>query len=195
MRITAAIRAHKGRSLAAALALVALGAAGIYWFGPQYLFIDRRVNEAPPGAGIGTQPADASPGGAGASGGGDETAGGTASGAVRLAAGEFRGLEHDSSGGALVIELPDGSRFLRLEDLNTSNGPDLRVYLSDAPAQDDSHVYDDGAFVDLGALKGNIGSSNYEIPASVDLSTFRSAVVWCRRFSVGFAVAPLDPAG
>jgi hypothetical protein len=65
------------------------------------------------------------------------------------------------------------------------------VYLSDASASDDWYVYDDGEFVDLGALKGNMGSSNYEIPRTVDLSRFRSAVVWCRRFSVGFAVAPL----
>jgi hypothetical protein len=68
------------------------------------------------------------------------------------------------------------------------------VYLSDRPASDDWFVYDDGRFVDLGPLKGNLGSSNYEIPREVDLSEYRSAVVWCRRFSVGFAVAPLDPA-
>jgi hypothetical protein len=47
--------------------------------------------------------------------------------------------------------------------------------------------------LDLGALKGNLGSSNYEIPANVDLSSFETAVIWCRRFSVGFGVAPLDP--
>ena len=54
-------------------------------------------------------------------------------------------------------------------------------------------MYDDGEFVDLGGLKGNMGSSNYEIPDEVDLSKFKSAVVWCRRFSVGFAAAPLEP--
>jgi len=50
----------------------------------------------------------------------------------------------------------------------------------------------DDAFVDLGGLKGNLGSSNYLIPAGTDLSGFRSAVIWCRRFSVGFGVAPLN---
>jgi hypothetical protein len=48
--------------------------------------------------------------------------------------------------------------------------------------------------VDLGALKGNLGSSNYEIPSELDLEGFRTAVIWCRRFSVGFGVAPLEPA-
>jgi hypothetical protein len=114
------------------------------------------------------------------------------SGSVTLAQGEFSSLEHTTTGAAVVLELEDGSRFLRLDDLDTSNGPDLRVYLSSVPAQDDWYVYDDGDFVDLGALRGNIGSSNYAIPADVDLSRFESAVVWCRRFSVGFGVAPLD---
>jgi hypothetical protein len=165
-------------------------AFAVYWFGPQYLFIDRRVDEALPApaeAGAGatptgvTQPDD---------GQGERDA---AASPVTLARGDFRSLEHESSGAALVVEV-GGSRFLRLEDLRTSNGPDLRVYLSDQPASDDWFVYDDGEFVDLGALKGNIGSSNYRIPRDVDLSGFRSAVVWCRRFAVGFAVAPLDPA-
>ena len=30
-------------------------------------------------------------------------------------------------------------------------------------------------------------------PAGTDLSAFKSAVIWCRRFAVGFGVAPLQP--
>jgi hypothetical protein len=112
---------------------------------------------------------------------------------VTLAEGPFSSLEHQTTGTALVVELEDGTRFLRLEGLETSNGPDLRVYLSDQPVSDDWFVYDDGAFVDLGGLKGNLGSSNYQIPSDVDLGDYRTAVIWCRRFSVGFGVAPLDP--
>ena len=48
-------------------------------------------------------------------------------------------------------------------------------------------------FIDLGALKGNRGSQNYAIPAGTDLAAFKSAVIWCRRFAVGFGVAPLSP--
>jgi hypothetical protein len=103
----------------------------------------------------------------------------------------FRTLEHDTSGEAVLLELADGRRFLRFEDFETSNGPDLRVYLSEIPAGDDWFAYGE-RFVDLGPLKGNIGDQNYEIPAGVELSRFRSAVIWCRQFSVGFGVAPLD---
>lgn len=172
MGIRAAVRRHPSRAGALALVLGVTGAFAIYWFGPQYLFIDRRIDEAIPTV---ASPVDFP----------------SRAGPVILAEGEFVGLEHDSSGRAAILELLDGSRYLRLEELDTSNGPDLRVYLSDPPASDDWYVYDDGEFVDLGALKGNMGSSNYEIPAGVDLSGYKSAVVWCRRFSVGFAVAPL----
>ncbi|MFN2488529.1 MAG: DM13 domain-containing protein [Actinomycetota bacterium] len=107
-----------------------------------------------------------------------------------LAAGEFRALEHETSGRAVILESGPGRTFLRLQDLQTSNGPDLRVYLSEIPASDDWNAYGE-RFVDLGALKGNVGDQNYALPSDLDLSHYRSAVIWCRRFTVGFGVAPL----
>lgn len=46
-------------------------------------------------------------------------------------------------------------------------------------------------FVDLVPLKGNIGDQNYQIPSGVDLSQYQAVTVWCSRFSVNFATAPL----
>ena len=54
----------------------------------------------------------------------------------------------------------------------------------------DSGDYDND-FIDLGDLKGNIGSQNYEIDATVDLSEYQSVVVWCVRFGVAFGAASL----
>src|SRR6266508_1256413 len=111
--------------------------------------------------------------------------------ATVLASGEFRSLEPGTSGRAVVLELADGSRVLRFEALDTSNGPDLHVYLSEVAAGDDARGHGEG-FVDLGKLKGNKGNQNYAIPTEVDLARYRSAVIWCKRFAVGFGVAPLD---
>lgn len=88
---------------------------------------------------------------------------------------------HSGTGDATV--LTDGvQRFLRFEEnFETDNGPDLNVYLR----------ADDGSFVDLGDLKGNIGSQNYEIPAEVDLARFHTVDVWCVRFGVSFTTAAL----
>lgn len=189
------IRRHPRRWGTALIVAAALIAFGLYWFAPWNLVIDRRVDEAVPVAGA------SGPAGEGgeATGGvvDDPTGGGVVddpgagAGPVTLAGGDFQGLEHATAGTALIVELEDGSRFLRLEDLDTTNGPDLRVVVTDQPPSDDWHVWDDGELVDLGPLKGNIGSSNYEIPPDLDLARFRTAVIWCRRFSVGFGVAPL----
>ena len=190
-RVRSSIRRHPGRAGAAALVLVGLGVLALYWFAPWNLFIDRRVDEAVPG--VAAPPGVTTP--IGATGATDPTnePARVAAEPVELALGEFASLEHTTTGTALVLELDDGRRFLRLQGLETSNGPDLRVYLSSVPASDDWYVYDDEEFVDLGGLKGNLGSSNYAIPANVNLADFETAVVWCRRFSVGFGVAPLDP--
>ena len=177
------IRRHPGRTAMITLVLAVVGGFALYWFAPWNLFIDRRVDEALPGA------LEQVPAATGPADGPTEL---SSDGPMTLAQGSFAGLEHATTGTALVIELEDGRRFLRLDGLETSSGPDLRVILTDQPLSDDWDVWDDGELVDLGPLKGNIGSSNYEISPSVDLGVFETAVIWCRRFSVGFGVAPLE---
>ncbi len=151
----------------------------LVWFQPQKLFIEQTVDEAFP------QSMSAMTRG--------DVADGTAGDGAILAEGGFQRLEHPTSGSASIVELSDGSRYLRFEDLDTSNGPDLRVYLSEIPASDDWYAYG-RRFIDLGALKGNRGNQNYALPTDVDLERYKSAVIWCRRFAVGFGVAPLEEA-
>ena len=159
------------------VAVVAV-AFGVYWFGPQKLFVDERVSEALPSAAPAAEEPAAEP----------PTEVGDP---VVLAQGEVRSLAHDASGTALLLELGDGSRVLRFEDLDVLNGPDLKVYLSTAPSSAEGNAFDDD-YVSLGPLKGNVGDQNYELAGDLDVSMYRSAVVWCERFSVGFAVAPID---
>lgn len=96
------------------------------------------------------------------------------------------------TGGATVYELDDGSVTLRLEPFESSNGPDLYVYLTAADHADDDDALD-ADHVDLGVLRGNIGNQNYEVPDGVDLDTYDTVVIWCRRFSVSFGAADLAP--
>ena len=103
--------------------------------------------------------------------------------------GEVSGADdfHFGEGTALLIETGPGQYVLRFEEFSVRNGPDLFVYLSPG-----AEGYEDGA-INLGELKATDGAFNYEIPADVDISQFRSAVVWCKRFAVEFASAPLEP--
>ena len=91
---------------------------------------------------------------------------------------------HKAEGIVKVINLADGRTFLRLENLKTTNGPDLYVYLS--VGKDPSDI------VNLGRLKGNIGNQNYEIPAGTDLSKYDTVLIWCKAFSTLFGSAKLS---
>jgi hypothetical protein len=183
MRIRSTIAAHPIAVAVGAIAGVGAIAFVLAFFEPQALFIDDEVSEAVPTV-------------AGATGqGGSErgAAGGSEKGGTEVTAeGSFVGIEGHSAGGtAQVLDLPDDSRFLRFEeDFDVTNGPDLKVYLSAAPQDAPGDALDD-EFVDLGDLKGNIGSQNYELPAEVDIDRYRTTIVWCKRFSVGFATAQL----
>ena len=100
---------------------------------------------------------------------------------------------HKGTGTATLFALPDGQHILRFEDFEVQNGPDLFVYLSGHPApRDSSQLHEGGAF-EVGRLKGNIGNQNYTLPADLDLSPYKSVVIYCKRFSVVFSTAELAP--
>lgn len=113
------------------------------------------------------------------------------SGNVEVATGQFRAIAHPGSGTASVVELPSGARRLTLTDFETDNGPDLRVYLSTGDPAKGEQL---GDFEDLGALKGNVGDQQYDIPRAIDHNRLSNVVIWCRAFSVGFTSAVLDTA-
>lgn len=123
--------------------------------------------------------------------------GSTASAAepVEIAAGSFHSNAHETKGRATIYRLDDGRRVLRLTQFKTSNGPDVRVYLVAAADVQKEDAAKKAGIVDLGALKGNVGDQNYDIPAGLDLSKYRAVSIWCRRFSVNFGAAPLADAG
>lgn len=108
-----------------------------------------------------------------------------------LATGDFEDAEHATTGTAHLIELADGSRFVRLAGLASSDGPDLHVWLSDRPSGGEWGSYDDGRHLALGELKATHGNQNYEIPGDADLRGMRSVVIWCDRFNVAFGTAPV----
>jgi hypothetical protein len=174
-RVTRFIKRHRVLAAGAALAGIATAAFVVAYFEPQALLIDDEVDEALPMAAAPRQ---------------GETAAARAERPETVSESEFRGLDHDATGQALIVE-SGGRRYLRFEDLEVENGPDLKVYLSEAASTGEGDQFVDEGYVSLGDLKGNIGNQNYELGDDIDLARFRSAVIWCERFGVGFAVAPI----
>ena len=107
---------------------------------------------------------------------------------VLLARGRFESVAHSARGVATTVRRAAGGDVLTLTSFEVDNGPDLRVYLVAGPARDEGEVDD---FKDLGALKGNKGNQQYDVPPGVDLERYTTVVIWCRAFSVNFARAPL----
>jgi hypothetical protein len=107
---------------------------------------------------------------------------------VLLGRGRFEPVAHSVNGTATTIRTAGGRRVLTLTSFEVDNGPDLRVYLVAGPARDEAEVED---YEDLGALKGNRGNQQYDLPRDLDLDRYTTVVIWCRAFSVNFARAPL----
>jgi hypothetical protein len=110
---------------------------------------------------------------------------------VRVSSGEFHAVVHPGTGDAHVYRLEDGSHALRLENLDIFNGPALYVYAVAADDANDSDTVLKAGFLDLGPLKGNQGNQTYQLPVGFDPAKYRAISVWCERFSVNFATAPL----
>jgi hypothetical protein len=145
----------------ASLIAVPLLGLGWYAFRPELAFINASVKESAPTT--------------------------TGQNIVHLAEGSFTGYAHQTTGTAHVLQT-GAAQALRLENLNTSNGPDVHVYLVKG---NDPKGINDGTFIDLGTLKGNIGDQNYAIPAGTNLSEYGAVSIWCKRFSVNFGGAAL----
>lgn len=179
------IRLSRRAAVAALVVSVPAAGIGLYLFQPWKTFTDTVVNEALPAAASPSEKDEPST---------RESAVSAAppAGPENLAEGRFVTHEHATSGTVHAIRLADRSQVLRLEDLRTSEGPDVWIYLSPRNTDKVKTGLGEDA-VALGKLKGNLGNQNYAIPAGTDLSEFRSAVIWCKRFSVSFGAADLSP--
>lgn len=188
-------RVVAGTALAAAAVVAAVA---LPLFQPWRLFTDKVVDEALPGTGP-ISMTTSSPAPPTISGGPVPAPSKTSPQASRSTpvverSGNFVSHEHHTEGAAAIVRLPDGNKILRLTGLDTSDGPDLEVWLSDAEVIEGKagwHVFDDGRYRSLGQLKGNKGNQNYAVPADVDLTEFRSVSIWCNRFNVSFGAAEL----
>ncbi|WP_432900521.1 DM13 domain-containing protein [Micromonospora matsumotoense] len=197
-----------------AVAVLGVGVAfGLYWFQPWKVVTDNQVDEQlaeVDAAPAGTTPADTP--GTGATGAtpagttpttptagtGTPASSPTSTRPVVVSRGEFVSHEHDTAGTARIVRTAGGGHRLELVGLDTSNGPDLKVWLTDQPVRTGRAgwgVFDDGRRVELGRLKGNKGDQAYAIPSGTDLAGLNSVAIWCQRFAVSFGAAPLVPVG
>jgi Electron transfer DM13 len=149
--------------------LVFLFLACAWWaFRPEKLFMNQTVNEAAPFAST-SEPRP-------------------------IFTGRLNGKIHPTSGRATIYKADDGSRYLRLTDFMTSNGPDVHVVLlrADDKQLEQEVVKGELDLVELGTLKGNHGDQNYDLPATTDLNQYQAVAIYCERFHALFGLAKLE---
>lgn len=139
-----------------------------YAFRPERLVVNQQVDEAMPAAQ-------------------------GSSAAQPLESGHFYSILHPTEGNATIYQMGDGTRFLRLTNFRTSNGPDVHVYMVASDDAKDAETVKNAGFIDLGSLKGNIGDQNYTLGSDLDLTKYRAVSIWCKRFAVNFGAAALKP--
>jgi hypothetical protein len=188
MRVRGLMRSRLFWVVGAAVAVLLLYLAFAV-FGVQTLLYDREVNED--FAAIAPAAEEQAPPDSTSSAAPEQAAGSATVVPVRVSSGEFHAVAHPGTGDAIVYRLEDGSHVLRLENLDIFNGPALYVYAVAADDANDNATVLDAGFLDLGPLKGNQGNQTYELPPDFDPEKHRSVSVWCERFSVNFATAPL----
>jgi hypothetical protein len=97
--------------------------------------------------------------------------------------GNFMNGPSGSVSGQAKIFLKGGKYILALESFKTTNGPDLKVYLSKAATPE--------SFISLGDLQSTNGNQLYNIPGSTDFDQYKYALIHCEKFNHLFGSAAL----
>jgi len=114
-----------------------------------------------------------------------------------VSSGSFASGEHSTQGTARIIA-QSGKFFLELDQgfKTSSKGPDLVVLLHRSSnvlgsTKPPSYPLKSGDYVFLASLRNFSGAQRYAIPETVNLASYKSAVIWCRKFNATFGAANL----
>lgn len=97
--------------------------------------------------------------------------------------GTFINGPYGAVSGSARIYLQNNQHILALENFNSSNGPDLHVYIS-KEAQPVTYI-------DLGRLQSVSGNQQYPLTGTVNFSEYKYALIHCQRYNHLFGSAEL----
>lgn len=97
--------------------------------------------------------------------------------------GTFMGIGSEQVSGQAKIYLQKDKFYLALENFSTSNGPDLKVYLSYQAEPDN--------FIKLGDLKSTNGNQVYDIAGMPDFTKYKYVLIHCEKFNHLYGSAQL----
>ncbi len=100
--------------------------------------------------------------------------------------GSFTAVGNHRVSGGFEVVTENGTQVLRFtQDFSLGKAPDPYVVLSRTAGTDQQALY-------LGRVKSFSGVATFAIPAETDLARFSHVVIWCKKFKVALADAPLE---
>ncbi len=109
-----------------------------------------------------------------------------------VARGRFYDVDRSGEGTIKIYRLPNGRLTARLERFYVTPNVDLEIRLSALPRPKNTREVAKARFEDVVFLKATVGSMNYDFPSAIDLSRFRSVVIWCEPLSQAYSAATLE---
>lgn len=104
-------------------------------------------------------------------------------------AGSFAAVGKEKVTGGFHVDAENGKQVLRFTpDFSLGKAPDPYVVLSRTASVDQQSLY-------LGRVKSFSGVATFAIPEGTDLASFSHVVIWCKKFNVALADAPLVSGG
>ena len=97
--------------------------------------------------------------------------------------GTFGNGPYGSVTGLAKIYFQNNQYILALENFNSSNGPDLHVYISKEVQPVN--------YIDLGRLQSVSGSQQYPLTGDINFSEYKYALIHCRQYNHLFGSAEL----
>ncbi len=119
------------------------------------------------------------------------TAAAAESASATIASGGWEKKSFASAGTWSIVER-DGRKFVVLSaDFSTKNAPDLKIFLSPKAGADLNGRNATEGSVLIAPLASNKGAQEYEIPAGVDLSAYKSIIIHCEAYAKLWSVSAL----
>ncbi len=106
--------------------------------------------------------------------------------------GPFNNAPMKTTGMWYLDERSDGIYFMLSEGFETTNGPNLQVYLSKQKASD-VDASDKSADLHIATLKSYKGGQTYKLPKNLNLKEYKSLAIVCDTFHKVWAAGDLYP--
>ncbi len=116
-------------------------------------------------------------------------------GKVLFASGEWTKKSERVKGSYEIAEVDGGIVLRTSADFSTKKAPDLKFVLSNTSVRDANNNNALSGGTVIAELTSNKGAQEYELPAGVDPSGFKTLLVHCEQYTKLWAAAPLTVSG